>query len=244
MPQRRIRSCPVTDANRSIHRSIHQYSELDSTQNEARRLLKAGRATEGHVVLAERQTAGRGRFGRLWVSPKGGFYATFVLPKMTIPSIRVGLVLHDALERLGVTTQLKWPNDLLVGEKKLGGILVEEARGLFLAGVGVNLSMAPLPMTTSASQSGTSISVLDLLGKMLGSLTQESDEEVLGAYRSCCATIGRIVRIERSLSEPALEGLAVGVSGKGLLMVEAEGSVHSIAGGECFHLRTPDSKDR
>ena len=229
----------MTDASRSSERSIHRYTEIDSTQNEARRLIEAGSADEGHIVLAERQTAGRGRFGRLWASPKGGFYATFILPQVSIPSIRVGLAIHDALERLGVSTQLKWPNDLLVGEKKLGGVLVEEAHGLYLAGVGINLSMAPLPTAISISDLGRELRVLDLLAETAGSFTHGTDEDVLVSYRAHCATIGKRVRIERSLSEAPLEGSAVGIDEEGHLLVETDGTVDTIFGGECVHLRTP-----
>jgi len=230
----------VTDASQTIHR----YDEIGSTQDEARRLLEEGRATKGHVVIAKRQTAGRGRFGRLWVSPKGGFYATFILPKLTHPSIRVGLAFRDALRRLGISTQLKWPNDLLIGEKKLGGILVEEACGLHLAGVGINLSMPPLPTSISASQCNGTFGAPDLLAETLGFLTQGSAKSVLEAYRSCCATLGRQVRIHRSLSEAPLEGRAVGIDDEGHLLVEMDGDVVPISGGECIHLRSPAIEDR
>jgi len=220
-------------------RFVHQYEELPSTQDEARRLVEAGLASDGHVILAERQTAGRGRFGRPWVSPKGGFYATYICPKLDLPAIRFGMAALRALEKLGISTQLKWPNDLLIGDRKLGGILIEEVRGLYLAGIGVNLEITPLPSATSVSDHGQRIDELELHAYILEGLVRGLMHGVLDDYRTYCATLGTRVRIERSLSEPPIEGLAVGIDDEGHLLVEIDGKTETISGGECVHLRTP-----
>jgi BirA family biotin operon repressor/biotin-[acetyl-CoA-carboxylase] ligase len=133
--------------------------EIDSTNSEAFRQAAAG--NEGPLwITARRQTAGRGRSGRSWVSPDGNLFATLLLTLGCGPreaaglSLVAGIAVHDALEALaaaqGVTAsfRLKWPNDVLIGEAKLSGILIETATrssgGIDAAiGVGINLAWHP-----------------------------------------------------------------------------------------------------
>ena len=106
---------------------VHRFREVGSTQDEARRLLGSGDARPGHVVVADEQRAGRGRFGRDWLSPTGGLYATFLLEGDPAIAVASGVAVAQALTRLGVDARLKWPNDVLVEGRKLGGILIETA---------------------------------------------------------------------------------------------------------------------
>ncbi len=126
-----------------------------STNDEAARLARAG-AHHGTVVLAERQTAGRGRDGRPWASPQGcGLYLSAVLrpplPLADVPpmTLAIGVGLCDAVRAAGVAGALKWPNDMLVGTRKLAGVLVEaQSQGsrleAVIVGIGVNLASAQL----------------------------------------------------------------------------------------------------
>ena len=120
-----------------------------STNDDARALARAG-APEGSVVLASRQLSGRGRLGRAWTSPSGGVYLSAVLRPAVTPAEVASLALAAALgvvlglERLGVRAQLKWPNDVLFGDGKLAGVLLEmsaEADSVdwVVAGVGLNV---------------------------------------------------------------------------------------------------------
>ncbi|MCW5804223.1 MAG: biotin--[acetyl-CoA-carboxylase] ligase [Deltaproteobacteria bacterium] len=124
-----------------------------STNDEAARLARAG-ASHGTIVVAERQTAGRGREGRAWSSPPGmGLYLSAVLrpplPLALVPPITlaIGVAVCDAAIAFGAPATLKWPNDTLVGERKLAGVLVEaQSQGgrldAVIAGIGVNLAGA------------------------------------------------------------------------------------------------------
>lgn len=218
---------------------VHRYELLDSTQDKARRLLTSGEAFAGHVVLADAQRAGRGRFGRAWISPSGGFYATFLLRESPLPSIRAGLAAVRTLRTLGLKAQLKWPNDVLVGERKLAGILVETKEDVLLVGFGINLALSPLPTATSLAECGVEAErdvLLERIGRELhGILSPKQAIEAIEAYRSCCATLGRAVRIRRA-DGTTVEGRAVDVDGSGSLLVETVEGLATISSGECEHV--------
>jgi BirA family biotin operon repressor/biotin-[acetyl-CoA-carboxylase] ligase len=121
-----------------------------STNDEAARLARAG-ARHGTLVIAERQTSGRGRDGRVWESPPGGLYMSAVmrppLPLVAVPAmtLAIGIGLCDAARTMGAPCELKWPNDALVRGRKLAGVLVEaQSQGgrldSVIVGIGVNLS--------------------------------------------------------------------------------------------------------
>jgi BirA family transcriptional regulator, biotin operon repressor / biotin---[acetyl-CoA-carboxylase] ligase len=116
----------------------------------AARLTRGEPVAEGHWLIAERQTAGRGRLGRNWLDGAGNFMgSTVVRPRTGDPpphtlALLAGLVLHDLLSpQVAQTLTLKWPNDLLAGEAKLAGILLERAGDVVVVGIGVNLAKAP-----------------------------------------------------------------------------------------------------
>jgi BirA family biotin operon repressor/biotin-[acetyl-CoA-carboxylase] ligase len=157
-------------------------SEAASTNSEAMRLAGEG-ASSGTWVIADRQTAGRGRSGRMWVSPPGNLYASLVIrevfPLETAAQLALvsGVALHAAVSAAIGTAksdglELKWPNDILLGRRKLGGILVEtsvsgrDQGALAVIGIGLNLAHHPdLPgrPATDLSAHGASIAPLNLL---------------------------------------------------------------------------------
>jgi BirA family biotin operon repressor/biotin-[acetyl-CoA-carboxylase] ligase len=135
--------------------TVHRFELLPSTQDEIHRLAADG-APAGTVVVADQQAAGRGTRGRTWTSPLGGLWLSFLcrptrLPGVEVLSLRVGLAASEALAEVGglPPVSLKWPNDLIVGDRKVGGILCEARwRGDVLdwvaVGVGLNIRN-PLP---------------------------------------------------------------------------------------------------
>ncbi|HEY3803482.1 MAG TPA: biotin--[acetyl-CoA-carboxylase] ligase [Kofleriaceae bacterium] len=134
------------------HRRI-DLVECGSTNDEAAALARAG-AAHGTIVIAERQTRGRGRDGRTWLSPAGGLYMSAVLrPALALAEVppltlAIGVGACEAAREHGADARLKWPNDLYAGGKKLGGILVEAQSqssrlDSVVAGIGVNLATTP-----------------------------------------------------------------------------------------------------
>jgi BirA family biotin operon repressor/biotin-[acetyl-CoA-carboxylase] ligase len=131
-----------------------------STNDEAARYARAG-ASHGTLVIAERQEAGRGREGRTWASPSGGLYFSAVmrppLPLADVPPITlaIGIAVCDAARAFGADAALKWPNDVLIGDKKLAGVLVEtQSQGgrldSVIVGIGVNLGSVPEAVASRA----------------------------------------------------------------------------------------------
>ena len=223
---------------------VHRFSVLKSTQEEARRLLRDGEADIGHVIFADRQTAGRGRFGHDWISPIGGLYATFILDQIELPSIHAGVCVVAALERRGLFAHLKWPNDVVAGGKKLAGILVETAGERILAGVGVNLIEAPLPTATSTAVLGVKIdreSLLQAIWEELGE--RRSLGEMVDNYRRACSTIGCHVRLIFAGGRSQIQGIAEDIDEQGRLVVATADGRRTISSGECEHLRVAATVD-
>ena len=151
-----------------VGKEIIYFDSIDSTSDEARRRIKGGEG-EGLVVVASEQTAGRGKPGSIWHSPPGNFYLSAVIRPYRNPGELVSLTLLSAVAvsaALGRFSDLpivvKWPNDLMAGGKKLGGILVEGmASGHLIIGIGVNLAIIPEDMRDRAT------SIYHETGKMI-----------------------------------------------------------------------------
>ena len=141
-----------------LGKKIVQIDSVDSTSDEARRLLKQGEG-EGLVVIANQQTAGRGKPGSAWASPPGNLYLSTVIKPYRNPAALVPLTLlsavavRSALRRYAeISPVIKWPNDLMAGGKKLAGILVEgTGSGYLVIGIGVNLQIIPAELAGRAT---------------------------------------------------------------------------------------------
>lgn len=219
---------------------IHRLPTASSTQDEARRLLEAGEASLGHVVVADEQTAGRGRFGRSWVSPSGGLYATFLVPHAAGITLLAGVAVARALERFGGAVGLKWPNDVLVGGEKLAGILIETDGDVALVGVGVNIDEAPAEGATSLRRVGAPARRAELLLALWDEFHTGADAaEILVEYRARSVTVGQQVRV-MGRDGAAVVGHAVDVDADGRLVVKTRAGVLRVSSGDCEHLRVDD----
>jgi BirA family biotin operon repressor/biotin-[acetyl-CoA-carboxylase] ligase len=219
---------------------VHSFDSVSSTQRAARDLLEGGRARVGDIVVADQQTAGRGRLGRVWASPLGGLYATFIVPSDRLLALRAGLAAARALEALGAAVRLKWPNDLVVGERKLGGILIEANADVARVGIGINLTTSPLGDATSLLDLGVRAD-RDTLVRAIHSelMAQESEAGILDSYRARSATLGRCVRVVAGAGR-TLDGRAVGIDALGRLLVETRDGVDAVSSGDCLHAPVVD----
>jgi BirA family biotin operon repressor/biotin-[acetyl-CoA-carboxylase] ligase len=189
-------------------------------------------------MVADEQTAGRGRFGRAWLSPAGGLYATFIVARHPAIQLVSGVAVLRALARFGIDVRLKWPNDLVIDGRKLAGILVELAGDVALIGIGVNLEEAPLETATSLRAVGAATRRGELIVAMWEELGRAvASEDVLTTYRERLTTLGRPVVVALEGGE-AVEGKAVDVDVQGRLLVETASGVRAISSGECTHLRS------
>ncbi len=167
----------------------------------------------GSIVIANHQTAGRGRLDRPWEAPPGtALLVSFVLNPNPLLSLAAGVA---AAEACGEAVRLKWPNDLLLAGLKVGGILVEAKRGKAICGIGINLTWAP----EGAAKLDLPRDVLfNRLRERIYALAAAPADTVLTRWRGLSATLGRRVRIE--VAGKTIEGLAQDIGPHGELIVD------------------------
>ena len=227
---------------------IVYFEETDSTNRQARMLAREG-ARHGTLVIADTQSAGRGRRGRGWISPVGeGIFMSLILRPQTPPSevaklsLTLALAVSRAIKReTGLDARIKWPNDIVIGGRKVCGLLLEmdataEKVDSIVAGVGINVHQRVFDEEIAHTASS-----LDLLAggrvsrsAIIRAFLEEferamalSDEEMMDAYRARSATIGQKVQVI-SLSG-TYAGMAQGITESGSLLVETdEGEVREV----------------
>lgn len=243
-----------------VGRELRCFEEIDSTNTYAKRIALTG-AADGTVVIADCQTAGRGRMDRTFQSPKGrGIYLSALLrpdlpPERLLPvTALAGVAVCAAVERTcGVRPGLKWPNDPVLGSKKLCGILTElsleaetgRVQSLVL-GIGVNVSQTREDFSPDVAEMATSLTMAlghpvsrpALAAALIGELDQLYDalkagdlSEYLAAYRRDCVNLGRTVQL---LSPEGRETVtAVGIDREfGLVVRGADGAERTVRSGE------------
>lgn len=215
-------------------------------------LEKAERgAPAGTVIVAERQTAGRGRLGRQWLSEPGSsltFSLLWRFPAGVAPSglsLAVGVAVAEVLQTLGVPgIALKWPNDVLRDGRKLGGILVELVSGALDAsviGLGVNLKLPkalPAEVRAAATTLDLPLSRNELLAKLLVGLQGVLEQFATAGFaalrprwQALNAYAGASVQVVSEFSPP-IDGRCMGVDGEGALLLEGAGGVQRIITGD------------
>ena len=186
---------------------ILHFESVTSTQDVARDLAI------GSIVTADHQTAGRGRLDHRWTAPPGtALLASFVVAPNPLLSLVAGVA---AAEACGRGVRLKWPNDLLKGGRKVGGILVEVTPTKAICGIGINLTWTP---DGAASMNEPRDQLMDRLRPAVERWCSAPAEEVLARWRELSDTIGRRVRVD--LPDRAFEGVAQGIDGSGGLIVD------------------------
>lgn len=225
---------------------IHYVASVASTNAMAKELADAGEP-EGTVVLADEQVSGRGRSGRAWFSPPGlGVWASIILrpsfdaKRLAGLGIATAVGIADTLGReFGVDAGVKWPNDILGGGRKLGGILVEADQVAgdkiesAVVGIGINVNIGPDGFPEDLRATATSLAILaerpaDRLGVLRAALAafedtyeryaREGAAAVRDRWRELSATLGRIIDIEDAGRR--VSGRAVDLSPDGALVLE------------------------
>lgn len=240
---------------------ILRYESLSSTNSEAARLAGLG-AEEGLVVVADEQTAGRGRLQRKWISPKGaGLYSSILLhPEIpqeswSLITFVAALAVNDALfEACSLQTDIKWPNDLLASERKICGILAEvvetsKGRGIVL-GIGINLTNEAFPeelrshaisvmeaIGSSPEREAILSSLLKALARWYALLHEDgSSERILAEWtRRSSYAEGKLVRIVNG--DETITGVTRGLETDGGLRLETETRLLTIRAGDVVSLR-------
>lgn len=256
--QRALRRALVTPG--ALWTELRVMDATSSTNDAVSAAARAG-APEGLVVVAESQTAGRGRLERTWNAPPRAGLTFSVLLRPSFPSARWGwLPLVEGLavagpvaELTGLDVRLKWPNDALVGDRKLGGILTEVVGPAVVVGVGLNVSQRrdelPVPSATSLAVEGAKTVDRDPLlravlretalryADLVRAAGDASAAGLRGAYRDACDTLGRRVRVDLPGGR-TVEGTAVDVDVDGRLVVDdGSGARRAVAAGDVVHVR-------
>jgi len=264
-------SLKILKDNLSTEKLGHEilyFQKLSSTNDEARKQSETG-VSEGLVVIADVQTEGRGRRGRLWESPIGGLWFTIVLrPDIEIKSaplltLLTGMVVANTIRsQFKLNATLKWPNDVRINGKKVCGILTElstekEKINFVLIGVGLNVNNATdqFPeelqptVTTLVEETGHDIDKNNLILALLQEIEQaylrfcekqtENSLEIISKWRELSDTIGRNVKIETVSS--SFSGRAIDISENGALIVKnSSGEIQRIIAGDCIYLNQLD----
>jgi BirA family biotin operon repressor/biotin-[acetyl-CoA-carboxylase] ligase len=249
----------------SLWQQISLVPETGSTNAD---LAEAARRGEpgGTVLITDYQSAGRGRLGRTWTAPPGTSIAMSVLlrpagvdpQRWTWLPLLAGLAVTEAVRRAaGLDAVLKWPNDVLLGERKLCGILAERVETISgpacVIGMGINVSLAeeelPIPTATSlalaAEKAGrpapdrTTV-ILEVLRELGVSVPKwaagPNEDAVAEAYRARCATLGRRVQVLVSPNR-TVSGVATDIDTDGRLVVQTESGREVFGAGDVMHLR-------
>ena len=238
---------------RLVGREVLYYEELESTMDEARRLAEDGRP-EGTVVVAETQTAARGRFQRAWVSPVGQNLTFSVLLRPSSEQLRYSnmaatLAVSEAIQRVaGLNSHIKWPNDVRIDGRKISGILIETSIEMArvkhaVVGIGVNVNLDP---SEFPEISAVATSILRETGsrtdrtRVLQATLEEFDDlyravktgqSLTDRWAAKLETLGRIVRVQ--WNSHVVEGKARGVDEEGNLVVaRPDGSTVTVTAGE------------
>jgi len=222
---------------------IHVHNTLDSTNHTAKQLAMAG-AQHGTIVVANEQTAGRGRYTRPFASPAGGIYFSVILrPSYAIPTLvtaQAAVAVCQAVEQLcGLHPSIKWVNDVLLGTQKLCGILTEAITDFetgqiawVVVGIGVNFTQAPHEHAACLFPSGEpTITRNALIAAIVNHmLTPPIRSELLAAYEQRLDTLGKTVRLR---DEQDILGKAVAIDENAALLVRrANGEIIILNSGE------------
>ena len=217
---------------------------VGSTNDEARALAQAG-AAEGLIVLAEQQTAGRGRRGAAWFSPQGESLAFSVLLRPTEPkslwprlALAAGLAVAEAVESFGLKAGIKWPNDVWIRQLKVAGILVEAGTDFAIVGIGINVKTAEFPQevaeiaTSLKIETGRQFPLPEVLAAIIRHFSLrrnqigEGFEELLDAVRLRCVLTGN--RVSLITSSGTKTGVIEGIAPGGELLLRTETGVERL----------------
>lgn len=217
---------------------VRHYDSIGSTNDEAMRLAAEG-APHGTVIHADRQTVGRGRLSRHWASPPGNLYVSIILRLNLPPSrnVEIGfiaaLAVADAIETMlprQMRATLKWPNDVLVRDGKISGILVEQADDALVLGIGINVLESPGGVARNVSTivgngglatvDGTRSALLSALGKWLEVWQNEGFASIRAAWLTRAHPPGTLLRV--SMGDRSIEGRFADLAPDGSLVIDTD----------------------
>ncbi|MDG6971543.1 MAG: biotin--[acetyl-CoA-carboxylase] ligase [Nitrososphaerota archaeon] len=217
-------------------------------------------APEGTTIVARVQTSGTGRLGRTWVSPAGGLYMSFILrpnglsrPEL-VALVAAAATVNGIKSATGLKSRVRWPNDITLGARKLGGIIAEAAShgaevDWIVVGIGVNCNAPPSKMagveaesTSITRELGRDVAIPNVMHSILGSFSSmyerwKSGEDLQGEWASQVGTIGNEVLIKLKTGENPFTCVAEDIDAEGNLVVSFEGESIAVSARDLEWLR-------
>lgn len=243
-----------------IGKELYIYNEVTSTNSIAKFLSRNG-IEDGSVVISEKQTSGRGRSGKSWESPLGGVWLSISLKsnvdhsKLPFITLATGVAVAKTLEKAGIENpEIKWPNDIIINDKKVCGILTEAVTKFntienVIIGVGIDANIDPEELPKELQSQTTTLKkelereidenlliklFLEEFEKIIELFNQEKHEEILKEWRKRSYTIGKMVEVRKPYKKP-YDAYVVGIGKEGALIVEkSDGSLKKVISGECI----------
>jgi BirA family biotin operon repressor/biotin-[acetyl-CoA-carboxylase] ligase len=228
-----------------IGSKFYRLTETNSTNDYVKQILSE--APEGTVVVADVQTAGKGRKGRAWYSPEGGMWMSVLLHQCQnylIP-LTAGVAICEAFHNYDITPAIKWPNDILLNGKKIAGILTEINDSKVILGMGINLNVREFPDDLKHRASSILLEtkkhfdtetfyqhLCRALDENYMALKEEQVETLLAKWRKNSAMLGRDVRIE--LPDREIVGKVLDIDQRGgLIVMRADYGIEHVIAGDC-----------
>ena len=256
----------ITDGlkTKAIGRRAYYFDSIDSTQNYALKIAQ-NRVENGSVIIAGKQTEGKGRLGRKWVSPQGGIWMsiilhpTFDVSYATLFPIASAVALSSAIEKtIGIKSELKWPNDVILKNKKVAGMIVDASlesntiQSLIL-GVGINFKINPASLEKNITQTENfygvstlikdenSIKPIKLVQSFLYELEKIYDmigdgkiKPIVKKWSEKSSTLGKMITV--STFDGKITGKAIKIDDDGALVLKDKTKTHRIIAGDVIHI--------
>ncbi len=200
---------------------VLSFDKISSTQTYAHDMIAQGKASDHMVIVAAAQYAGRGRYRRKWVSHHGNLYASFIFnspERDPCLSYAVAVAIAETIISYGVSPQIKWPNDILVNNAKISGVLIEYAGRFVIVGIGINVHTNPTvpEYKTTRLDEYTNVDVTDLMSRLVKNLDKfiNADfDSVRKRWMDLAAGLNRLVKYRGEMVE------LIGVNDNGALVV-------------------------
>lgn len=224
---------------------VYLFDNIDSTNTYAKSLL--GKTPEGTVVIADEQSKGKGRSGHDWYSPAGGLWMSVIIkpPSLKLLSIAAGVAVCEALHVYSVLPGLKWPNDIMLNRKKIGGILVDVVDEYAIIGIGVNLNVRKFPESLKNKASSVFIEtkkhievkmIQSLLFKELDDcylmLKNHREIDLLTKWRYYTIILGQQVMVELNGARSQVRVMDINSDGA-LIVMTGDQKIARVISGEC-----------
>ena len=248
-------------ANIGLLQTVLAFDKLPSTNKKAKELAQDG-YEEGTIVIAQKQTHGRGRFTRKWESPSGGLYLSFILRPNIRPEqasllpLMAAVAVRETVAQLGLSPSIKWPNDVHIDTKKIAGILLESEQNnkkleyvILGIGINVNIDKHQFPpeiraVSTSLSEElGYSVEYYPFLIRLLADLdkyyrffVEGNIATITSEWKQHTDTLGKVILITRP--DKIIQGTAIDITDSGFLLIKTDkGNQQIITSGDCTYIQ-------